>query len=689
VSVGCADKTTSFPASVLQPQPPQKSAPTTPEPPTVARAAAEMQLVPVPRRPTGGHQATPPSTTSTLRLGTEPVTATIDQMPLNAFMNTVFGDILKLSYQLDAGLATRTDIVTLHAEPQPPARFLELVRQVLVNYGITVTERNGTAVIIPSTQLAQQIPTIIRSRASASVPTGLRPIFQFVELRHGRPATMVQLLTEAFGQRVKIVQLPANNALLLMGLPEEVRAVVDAINLFDQPATADRLSIRLTPAFWTADRLSAKLAEILRTEGYEVSNRFDAPGLIQMVPVEAINALVLFAPDQPTLDHVLNWARELDRPSQVVGTNTIFYYRVRNTKADTIAPLLDIVLPQSPGSPPVGTAAQAAPAPLATGAPATGVGSTAGIGAPSVVTPAPAQSAARAGSRILVDAERNGIIFRGSAEEYAQVRSLLESLDQPVREALIEVTVAEIQLTDNTQLGVEFLLKASGIAGANGTISTLGGLGIGSAGVNFTLLNDANQTRAVLNALATDSHITILSSPRLLAKSGGEAKITVGTEVPIITSQQTTNLTSQGNPSILQSVQYRNTGVILTVKPVIHAGNRIDLEVSQEVSQASANNTSQISSPTISKRSVATNLSLRDGATIILGGLISENRSISETGIPFLKDIPGVGALFRNQSSGNSKNELIVLITPYIVDSDEDARAVTDAFRSRFPILPR
>lgn len=218
---------------------------------------------------------------------------------------------------------------------------------------------------------------------------------------------------------------------------------------------------------------------------------------------------------------------------------------------------------------------------------------------------------------------------------------------------------------------------------------TLGGLGIGSTGFTFTVLNDAGATRAVLNALSKDERFSILSSPRLLTKSGAEARIQVGSEVPILTSQQTAQTAIGGNPSIIQSIQYRSTGVLLSVKPVIHAGDRIDLDVSQEVSEATANTTSAISSPIITNRKVQTNLTLKDGATVMLGGLISENRDLSDTGIPLLKDLPGLGQLFKTQSTANRKTELIILITPYIIDLDEQARSITDSFRQRFPAVSR
>ena len=673
---GCAERTLSFPTSVLMPSTPPKVPTGEIEIQPVARGGIGISTAP--RRPAvvaGRLQVEP----STIRLGNDLVSGNFDQMPLNAFINTIFGGILKVGYQVDAGVAQRTDMVTLRAEPQPPQRFFDLMRQVLTSYGIAVTEQAGVLQIIPSATLSQHIPAIIRSRALADVPVGLRPVFQYVELLHVRPATIATVIGEAFGQRVRISQMPAGNAILLMGLPDDVRAVLGTVQLFDQPALANRFAIKIVPSYWTAERLAAKLAEILKAEGYEVSNRIDAAGLIQMISIETINALVIFAPDQTTLTHVRDWARELDQPSQVIGNNTIFYYAVRNTKADTIAPLLSIV----------DQGVANAPAALAS-APVSGAmtgGTVPGISVPAVSgVPAVRPSST---PRIVVDSGRNAIIFKGSAEEFSQIRSLIESLDQPVREALIEVTVAEIRLADQLNLGVEWAIRNAGIDGSKLSFGTLGALGIGTSGLNFAVLNDAGQTRAVLNAFAKDERFSILSSPRLLAKSGSEARIQVGTEVPILTSQQSTSTNVQGNPTILQSIQYRSTGVLLSVKPVIHAGDRIDLEVSQEVSEATTNTTSQISSPVISNRKIGTSLTLRDGATVILGGLISENRDLSDSGIPLLKDLPGVGALFRTRSTTNRKTELIILITPYIIDSDDQARAITDAFRQRFPIAPR
>jgi general secretion pathway protein D len=186
----------------------------------------------------------------------------------------------------------------------------------------------------------------------------------------------------------------------------------------------------------------------------------------------------------------------------------------------------------------------------------------------------------------------------------------------------------------------------------------------------------------LINALASTNRARVLSSPRLMARNGETASIQVGQEVPVITSQQTTSTGAIGG-AILQTVQYRQTGVILRVRPIIHSGGRIELDVVQEVSSAEQTSTGVNISPTISTRKVETKLALGDGTTALLAGLISQNDSRSDSGIPVLKDIPLIGQLFRTNTDVTDRTELIVLITPYLVNNDFEVRSFTEAFRSQ------
>ena len=198
------------------------------------------------------------------------------------------------------------------------------------------------------------------------------------------------------------------------------------------------------------------------------------------------------------------------------------------------------------------------------------------------------------------------------------------------------------------------------------------------------ILNNIGDVGLIINAFADNGKVSVLSTPRVLAESGATANIEVGTEVPIITSQGSTNtIQNAGTTGILQSIEYQKTGVLLNVQPVIHSGNRIDLSVSQVVSQALPNNTPGISIPLIQNRTVSTQLALDDGQTVVIGGSITDNRTNDNSGIPYLKDIPVLGLLFSNQAITHAKNELLVFITPYVISSNADASAVTQQFQEQ------
>jgi len=300
-------------------------------------------------------------------------------------------------------------------------------------------------------------------------------------------------------------------------------------------------------------------------------------------------------------------------------------------------------------------------------------------------------------ARLVIDQARNALVLIGTAQDYQRIRPVLEALDKAPREALIEVTVAELTLNQADNLGLDWTSVnrlGGGMVQRLGTGTNVlpgggGGLALGTSGFNYAILNGVGDVRVILNAFSSDNHLSVLSTPRVLAKSGSEARIEVGTEVPIVTSQGSTNtIQNAGTTGILQSIDYRKTGVLLAVRPVIHAANRIDLTVSQEVSAALPNTTPGISTPLIQNRNVATELSLSDGQTVVIGGLISETRTASDSGVPYLKDLPGVGNLFRNQSLSKEKTELLVFITPYVISGDADAAAITEQFQEQMRRWP-
>lgn len=581
-----------------------------------------------------------------------PVMVSFDAMALPTFINEVYGNILEKSFEIDSRLLRKRDLVTLRTEaPVALERLDRLARQVLANYGVAVEEQGHLLRFVPGQgRYHGETPLLVSGRTLPEVPVSHRPIFQLVPLATVRNIHVANWLRSAFqGQDIEISEDPERNAVLLKGKPEVVQEALKAVHLLDQPYMRGRHSVRIEPVFLRADELARLLVEVLNTEGYSASLK-PSMGSVIILPVDDLNAVLAFAAQAAILEHIKEWAKSLDHPNQTAGPKVGYhYYQVKNTRAGELARILDRVL----------------------------VGMRSGEGT--------AESAGeiRNQGQLVVDDVRNGLIFQGSIDQWEGLLTVIREMDRPARMVLIEVTVAEITLDGREDLGIAWILNDISLDDVNGVLGTMGGLGIGTSGLTYKLDN-AGQTRAVLNAFAANRRVSILSTPRILVKSGGEATIDVGTDVPIITSQSTTpDLQQNGTSGILQEIQYRKTGILLNVKPVVHSGNRIDLEISQEASETQPDSSSKIDSPSIFTRKIETSLGLKDGGSVLLGGLISTTVNRGYSGVPVLSEIPVLGRLFRVDNQSEVHTELIVLIIPYVIDDSRDAEAVTEAFKKR------
>ncbi|MCC6912273.1 MAG: hypothetical protein IT566_01115 [Rhodospirillaceae bacterium] len=615
----------------------------------------KLTAVAGPGVPEGRGRAEPILSSTPPRLTGEPISINLEGIRLPAFVNTVFGELLKVTFEIDSAVMQRDQMVTLRtAGPLGPNEFFTLVSEVLSNYGISVVYSNNVYRIVEAANVKKPIPRIIRSRAAGSVPSDIRPLFYFHPLDSVPQGNMTIWLNLIMGDRIQAIALPTANGLVLLGSDEDVRSAVEIIETLDQPYMSGNQSLKISPAFWSSQKLAQQLTEILTAEGYSIGTAGGSQAAIKLIPVEALNVIIAFSTSEAGLQHVLQWATELDQPSQTVSSQGAFYHQVYNAQAKDIAAVIEGL---GGASVPM-TVNTAAP----TAAASTGVSPSSSIGR----------------QRIMVDEQRNALIFVGTAEEYAQFRTLVQQMDRAPLEVMIEATIAEVTLRDSENLGIIMDYDSERTVGQNQTVvkSDTGGL-------FFNLIRSRAQIMARVNALASNNRLQVLSSPRLVTSSGKAAAISVGTQVPIITAQETASGQVQGNTSILQSIQYRDTGVILNVQPVINSNRRVELTVSQQVSSAQANDLSGVQSPLIINRSLQTTLSLNDGETVLLGGMIQENFSKGNSGIPYLKDIPLVGNLFKSGSHSIDRTELIVLITPYIIDGPETAQRVRDAFRSK------
>jgi general secretion pathway protein D len=601
----------------------------------------------------------------------KPLQVNVESLPLPAFINEVFGNLLGMSFEVEASLQTKKDLVTLRVnEPQTPAQLYQVARQILDNYGVTGVKQGDILRFVPtaSAPAGGEPPLLISGRTLPDVPVSHRPVFQIVPLRVVRNVQVASWLRQIYpSTKLQISEDPERNAIILSGMPDLVRNAAEAVAFLDQPNMKGRYSLRIEPVFLSADELSTQLVSVLNTQGFTATQGAGLASVI-VLPLKTVNAVIAFAADAQVLDHVKRWSGTLDKPGHLPKKEQgLFFYPVQNTKAENLSKVLT---------------------PLLQGVIADPVAQTPATATPNVANnPSIPQSTAGAvgSKRIVVDTIRNAILYQGDAESWARLLPILKEMDQPSKQTLIEVTIAEVTLSDQEQLGIEWLIKDLNLGGMTGTLASKLGVAT-SSGLTYTF-DSAGQTRAVLNAFAGNSQVNIISSPRVMVKSGESASINVGTEVPIVTSQSTDPTTVRaGTTGVLQQIQYRRTGVILHVKPTVHAGNRIDLEVNQEVSSAESNSTSNISSPVILNRSVETKLSLSDGGSVLLGGLISNSTTQGNSGVPILKDLPLIGSIFRSDKQTRNRTELIIVIVPYVINTDQDAQSMTESFRQRLSL---
>lgn len=608
------------------------------------------------------------------------IDVSVPPQSLPQFVDTVFGGVLAAPYFTGPGVAQRRDIVTLRgASAMSSRRFFDIVRTALAEYGVSVGIRNGVVQIVETNPSSGSGSVVLRSRG-AGTANDSRTVVHYLELKALDVASVMTLLSETYPDRGAVRMTPREdiNSIVIAGALRDVASAVAVIDQIDQPKYAGGQIARIEPVYWSAERLAQSVQEALAAEGYRTGARTpNAPaqgaGPIAMLPVPFTNQVLLFSNDPQLFSRALYWVGELDKPSALGDQEGVFVYTVQNTSAADLGALVAQVLQGESARPgdttqPVERAAR-----------------------PPVSRPQsgerPAPPTLDRQGRITVDAGGNRLLFRGSPSEYEQARAIMAQLDTPPQQVLVEITIAEVTLNDETRFGVDWYLQQT-IGSAGVTFDTRGGSARepGGLGATYSRVFQRGRVEAALNAFAENRNLNILSTPRLLARSGSEAQILVGTDVPIITSQRAADNQTGGDTDILQTVQYRQTGVILNMRPVVYGDDRVDIELFQEVSSQEPNRISSISSPLILNRSVTTQLSLREGMTAVIGGLIQDNYSREQRGVPLLKDAPLVGAAFRSDAVAGSKVELLILVTPYILRSDEemqDAASVYSAAMNR------
>ncbi|MDE0192369.1 MAG: hypothetical protein OXQ90_13525 [Gammaproteobacteria bacterium] len=579
------------------------------------------------------------------------ITVAFNDAPLPVFIDELFNEHLGLSYHIAPDLAAKTDLVTLRiSDPKTPSEVFTIARRILEeHYGVRIREEDdGTLTFVAAEEITTSgIPLLINGRTRPEVPATQRLIFQIVVMKAVRPIEMVSFLRRLLtGVDLELEDLAELNAVMIKGKPSLVDRAVAMIDVLDQPILSSRRGIVIEPVFLDVNDMANELIEVLEAQGYTANvGRHDLGASVILLPLDNANKLVVFAVDPEVLERVEEWAAVMDAQREASVEDGWFHYEFRNTQAEQLIETLNLILGAEPPSPDRAAGGDN-------------------------------QQSAR---RLVFIKSTNTVLYRGNGKDWSRIRAFIDQLDRPVPQVLIEVLLAEITLTGKEESGIQYLVNAGfGNRGVD--------IQLASGGVTLTL-DGAGQTRALLGLAYEDSRVSIRSRPWLVAKSGEAANIFGGSQVPVI-SQRAEGPQQGGSASVVQQISYRDTGVTLDITPIVQANGLVDLTISQSLSEQRATGAASLT-PTILTRNISTSLTLRDGQSLLMGGLISEGQSQGRSGMPGLARVPVVGRLFRADSYQKDRTELIVMVIPYVIADHRQGRELTDQIRSQLELHRR
>lgn len=564
----------------------------------------------------------------------------------------ILGATLGLTYTVDASVSGKMSFRVERRMTR--AQLLEAFEGALGNSGVVMI-RQGESLLLTARSNAKAAGGV---RASPDGVSRSGYSVVAVPLDYAAPSEVAKVLQSVGPAGVVLESDDKTGVLLLGGTGREIEAALSTIKVFDRSSLqgARMRWFELTQA--SAPAIAGEINQLLQASGTAGAT---------LVPLRRLNGVIAFARSTGTLDEIGAWVERLDKSSGEQAS-TLWVYHPLNVSAESLAATLSSVIPGAGGY-------TATPATAQPGS-SSGSGQAAGGASPAPAAAFIAGSAGEEQIRIGVDRESNALLISASPADRVRILRVLEEIDITPSQVLIEASILEVTLTDGLSSGVNWsVLGEGGKLKVISTSSSSGSVSPTLPGLAVTFITD--DIRAAIDALSERTAVEIISTPKIVTLSNRTATLQIGDQVPIVIQTAQSNVTPDA-PRVV-NVEYRDTGVILTVTPRVTGENAIMLTITQEVSSVAKTTTSGIDSPTIQQRRFESTLMLRDGQAVALGGLISSTRTDGDSGIPYIKDVPLLGRLFKSQSEDQRRTELIVLITARVMRNDEAAaRVMTD-----------
>lgn len=600
-------------------------------------------------------------------------------------VDAVLGDMLGVDYSVDPDVSG--NITLRNSKPVAREDLLPLLEAALRSVDAVVVPQGRTYRVLPRTAAKSRPTPPAAVSVGTTEPSVQGYASEVVTLKFASAREIARVLEQFLGKEAVASADEARSQLVITGSSDERAAARQLVSRFDTDALASMSYEFYRLESVDAATLAGELERVLKPSGV-------IGGRVRLVPLPRLRSLLVIARDRADIGRIEPWVRRLD--TGVSGKRKLYSYTVQNGRARDLAAALQLVLGSGSGGGgrPSFEAPASQPADMDDVSPLGAVprdtsdarrepSDVIGAQTPLPGSSTPVVATTSSGLRVVPNDANNSLLIYADGEEYDFIREALERLDQPVSQVLIEATLAEVTLDKELQYGVNFskLARDVELFGREPDVlirnsSTTSGAPV-SIFPGFSVSVIGSSAQAVLNTLQAKTSVRVLSAPKLMVLNNQTASLQVGDQVPIVI-QQAQSVAAPGAP-VINTVELRDTGVILKVTPRVNDSGTITLDVAQEVSDVSPTTTSGINSPTIQQRRLASTVATKSGQMVALGGLIRDRSARSRSGVPILSQIPIVGAAFGNHATERTRTELIILLTPTIIRSPEDVRGVVDA----------
>ena len=584
-------------------------------------------------------------------------------------ISLVIGKIMGENYLIDPAVK---GTVTLKTEkPLNRDTVFYMLENVLDLYDARISKRKGHYRIFPKEKPGLSMIGFGDIDARTKLGYGYR----IVPLEYVSSGEMVKILESVTNEETIILADDARNLIILGGTSENVKNMLNAIDMFDvdwmKGTNVGLIKVNYSKVNDVLDDLKKMIAINQGT--------VESGGILSLDAIERLNSILVITRQYTYLQRVMEWTRKLDIPAQGAGSN-LYVYRIKNSSAEELADLLSELFDSGyagddgatlggeeditgPGSFPIifGTADSAEAQPVQ-------------AEEDDSVEPSPSSEI-----KIIAATDSNSLLISATPNEYSKIELALEMLDIPPLQVLMEVTIMDVQLAGNFSYGIQWFIE-------HGDENDGGAAIIGDAltfpqTFSYAGVRSAGDIRAILGLLASDGKVKVLSSPSVMVRNNHRAAIRVGDQQPV-----TAAAVNETGTIIATSVEYVDTGILLDIKPSITSSGTVNVELTQEVIDVGDIDivTGQ---RTFLNRNVNTVVSVGNGETIIIGGLIRTNSAVSKSGVPGLRDIPGIGFLFGKTVTSDIRTELVIILSPRIVRNPDENNAVMKEYKTKFQNL--